>query len=150
MIAAAALALAGPVRAVLPQEQLADARQEARARRLGSELRCLVCQNQTIDDSEAPLAADLRVLLRQRLRAGDTDRQAIDYIVERYGHYVLLQPPFELQTALLWLGPALVFAAGAAGVVLFVRRGRGPTPAEAPLTAEELALLARRLEQEEA
>ena len=95
-------------------EQLADPKLEARARHIGAELRCLVCQNQSIDDSDATLASDLRIILRERLRAGDTDQQAIDFIVERYGHYVLLNPPFEPETVLLWLGPALVLLGGGA------------------------------------
>ena len=142
LAAATALALAGPGHAVLPSEQLANPRLEARARRLGAELRCLVCQNQTIDDSEAPLAADIRVLLRQRLLAGDSDRAAKAYIVDRYGHYVLLKPPFETQTMLLWLGPALLLAAGGCWLVL-LRRGGGEEPA--PLSQQEAAALERRL-----
>ena len=141
LAAAAALSLAGPGHAVLPSEQLANPRLEARARRLGAELRCLVCQNQTIDDSDAPLAADIRVLLRQRLLAGDSDRAAIAYIVDRYGHYVLLKPPFEAQTLLLWLGPALLLAAGGSWLVL-LRRRAGEEPA--PLSEEEAATLQRR------
>src|SRR3954466_15711805 len=94
LTAAAALSLAAPALAVTPDEQLADPRLEARARSLSQELRCLVCQNQSIDDSAAPLAHDLRVILRERLAAGDTDRQALDYQVRRYGDFVLLRPPF--------------------------------------------------------
>ena len=142
LAAAAALSLAGPGHAVLPSEQLSSPRLEARARRLGAELRCLVCQNQTIDDSDAPLAADIRVLLRQRLAAGDSDRAAIAYIVDRYGHYVLLKPPFETQTLLLWLGPALLLAAGGGWLVL-LRRSVGEEPA--PLSEAETASLERRL-----
>jgi cytochrome c-type biogenesis protein CcmH len=143
-----ALALAGPANAVLPSEQLADPRLEARARHLGQELRCLVCQNQTIDESDAPLAGDLRVILRQRLVAGDTDRQAVGYIVQRYGHFVLLEPPFEPGTLLLWLGPLLVLLAGGAGLAVMAR-GAGAEPDDAaPLTAEEEARLARILEGE--
>jgi len=106
LIACAALALAGPARAVTPDEQLRDPKLEARARALSQELRCLVCQNQSIDDSAAPLAHDLRVILRERLAAGDTDRQAVDYLVRRYGDFVLLRPPFQADTWALWLGPA--------------------------------------------
>ena len=100
------LLLATPAFAVLPSEQLADPALEARARAISSQLRCVVCQNQTIDDSDAELAHDLRVLLRQRLKAGDTDQQAIAFLVNRYGDYVLLKPPFEAETLLLWLGPS--------------------------------------------
>src|ERR1700744_2781183 len=92
------LLAAAPAFAVLPSEQLADPRLEARARTISQELRCVVCQNQTIDDSNAYLAHDLRVLLRQRLSAGDSDQQAIDFIVKRYGDYVLLKPPFKPET----------------------------------------------------
>jgi cytochrome c-type biogenesis protein CcmH len=146
----AALALAGPARAVLPGEQLADPRLEARARHIGGELRCLVCQNQSIDDSDAALASDLRVILRERLAAGDTDRQAVDFIVSRYGHYVLLNPPFEPETLLLWLGPGLVLVAGGVWVALMARGRGGVIAPAAPLTAEEREQLARRLEAESA
>jgi cytochrome c-type biogenesis protein CcmH len=142
------IALAGPARAVLPREQLADPRLEARARRIGAELRCLVCQNQSIDDSDAALAGDLRILLRERLLAGDTDRQAIDFIVKRYGHYVLLDPPFEPETLLLWLGPALVLLGGGAWVALMARGRASAVGAVAPLTTEEREQLARRLDAE--
>jgi cytochrome c-type biogenesis protein CcmH len=144
----ALLALAGPARAVLPGEQLADPKLEARARHIGAQLRCLVCQNQSIDDSDAALASDLRVILRERLRAGDSDRQAIDFIVKRYGHYVLLNPPFEPETLLLWLGPALVLAAGGVWVALMARGRAGAIEAAAPLTPEEREQLARRLDAE--
>ncbi len=145
---AASLVLAPTARAVLPSEQLADPRLEARARRIGTELRCLVCQNETIEDSDAPLAGDLRVILRQRLVAGDSDRQAIDYIVARYGHFVLLKPPLEPTTVLLWFGPLMVLLAGGAGLALSARRGARTIEAPAALTAEEEAILARRLEGE--
>jgi cytochrome c-type biogenesis protein CcmH len=144
---ALALAVGAPARAVLPSEELANPKLEARARHIAGELRCLVCQNQTIDDSDAPLAADLRVLLRQRLLAGDTDQQAIDYIVARYGHYVLLKPPFEPSTLLLWLGPFLVLVAGAAGLATIARRAKAPPGEPTPLTSEEEARLARALEE---
>jgi cytochrome c-type biogenesis protein CcmH len=143
----AVLALAGPAVAVLPSEQLANPKLEARARKIGAELRCLVCQNETIDESEAPLAGDLRVLLRQRLMAGDTDRQAIAYIVARYGHFVLLKPPFEADTLVLWLGPFLVLGLGGLGVAAMARSGARPDmEAPAVLTPEEEAALTRRLE----
>jgi len=142
---AACLALAGPARAVLPGEQLADPRLEARARAIGAQLRCLVCQNQSIDDSDAALASDLRVILRERLLAGDSDKQAIDYIVARYGHYVLLNPPFEGETLLLWLGPAAVLVVGGVWVARLARqRPAGSEPASA-LSPEEQDQLARRL-----
>jgi len=143
----AVLALAGPALAVLPGEQLSNPKLEARARRIGAELRCLVCQNETIDESEAPLAGDLRVLLRQRLLTGDSDQQAIAYIVARYGHFVLLKPPFEADTLILWLGPFLVLVLGGVGMA-YMPRGKAAPDAEvtASLTPEEEAALARRLE----
>jgi cytochrome c-type biogenesis protein CcmH len=142
---------AAPALAVLPSEQLSNPKLEARARKIGAELRCLVCQNETIDESEAPLAGDLRVILRQRLVAGDTDRQAIAYIVARYGHFVLLKPPFEADTLILWLGPFLVLVLGGVGVAAMARGG-GAAFTEAPpiLTPEEEAALARRLEADRA
>lgn len=145
-----AIALAGPARAVLPSEQLADPKLEARARNIGGELRCLVCQNQSIDDSDASLAGDLRVILRERLKAGDTDAQAKAYIVERYGHFVLLNPPFEGQTLLLWLGPALILVGGAAWVARLAMTRPPAADATVSLTPEEQDRLARRLESESA
>jgi len=130
--------LAGPARAVLPQEQLSDPKLEARARHIGSELRCVVCQNQSIDDSEALLAGDLRVLLRERLMAGDTDQQVIDYMVARYGTFVLLKPPFDAQTAALWLGPFLALALGGIGVGVYLRQRKSAfTQTPDPLTTAE-------------
>jgi len=123
-------------RAVEPSERLADPVLEARARTLSNELRCLVCQNQSIDESNADLAHDLRILLRQRLVAGDTNQQVLDYIAARYGMFVLLDPPFEPVTYLLWLTPALlVFGAGA---LLVIRaHHRRPERRLAALTQEE-------------
>ncbi len=124
-----ALALAGFVAlapmaalAVQPDEIMADPAQEARARELSRELRCMVCQNQSIDDSEAPLARDLRLLVRERISAGDSDRQVIDFLVARYGEYVLLKPRLEQRTLLLWLLTPLVFGGGAVGLWLQHRR----------------------------
>jgi cytochrome c-type biogenesis protein CcmH len=133
---AVAAGLAGPsAYAVEPAERLADPALEARARALSQELRCLVCQNQSIDESNADLAHDLRVLLRQRLAAGDTDRQVLDYVVARYGVFVLLDPPFAPATYILWLTPpALVLGAGTL-LVLRARRRR-PDP-ELPALSEE-------------
>ncbi len=139
----AALLLATPAFAVLPSEQLADPALEARARAISTELRCVVCQNQTIDDSDAEVAHDLRVILRERLKAGDSDQQAIAYIVKRYGDYVLLKPPFEWETAILWLGPLAVLLGGALGVGFYLKR-RGTGAAE-PLTQDEQARLDRLL-----
>jgi cytochrome c-type biogenesis protein CcmH len=129
------LMIAGSARAVLPDEQLSDPKLEARARAISEELRCVVCQNQTIDDSDAELAHDLRVLLRERLLRGDTDEQAKAFIVKRYGSYVLLKPPFRPETLLLWLGPLLILIAGGTGAALYVARREPHT--EAPLSPEE-------------
>ena len=147
LVTLAALALAAPARAVTPDEQLPDPRLEARARALSQELRCLVCQNQSIDDSNAPLAHDLRVILRERLAAGDTDAQAKAYLVTRYGDFVLLRPPFQPDTWALWLGPFAVLLAGGAGVALYVR-GRSRAAA-VPLSAQDEAEAAALLTTEE-
>ncbi len=141
LIAATALALAGPALAVTPDEQLKDPKLEARARALSQELRCLVCQNQSIDDSAAPLAHDLRVILRERLAAGDSDQQAVGYLVARYGDFVLLRPPFQPDTWALWFGPAAILLLGGAGAALYMR-GRARA-GDAPLSAAEEAEAAR-------
>jgi cytochrome c-type biogenesis protein CcmH len=136
------------VEAVQPDEILADAALEGRARALSKELRCMVCQNQSIDDSDAPLARDLRVLVRERLQAGDSDGQVIDFLVARYGEFVLLKPRFSLHTALLWLGPAAVLLIGALGLFVIARRYRavsGPAAAGAKLTPAEQARLSEIL-----
>ena len=118
---------AGPAHAVRPDEMLADPALEARARDIGQELRCLVCRNQSIDDSDADLAHDLRVLVRERLQAGETNAQVVAYIRSRYGDFVLLRPPLALGTVLLWAGPALILLLGAFGVMRFYRtRARDP------------------------
>ena len=134
-LAAAVALTCDPAPAVEPDEILADPALEARARALSADLRCLVCQNQSIDDSDAPLARDLRILLRDRLVAGDTDEEAVAYIVDRYGDYVLLDPPFKVATAALWLAPALALAGGA--VLLFRARGRPEDEAAPELTDDE-------------
>ena len=135
-LAAVAIALAPlPAGAVQPDEVLSNPRLEQRARHISADLRCLVCQNQSIDDSDAPLAKDLRVLVRERLVAGETDAGVRDFVVQRYGEFVLLKPVFRLHTALLWLAPVLVFAAGAFGAFRALRRRR--IEATTPLTAEE-------------
>ena len=142
--------LAGPARAVLPQEELADPKLEARARHIGGELRCLVCQNQSIDDSDAPLASDLRVILREHLKAGDTDQQAIDFIVERYGSFVLLKPPFDGQTLFLWLGPFAALVAGGVGIGFYLRqRMHADAATPAPLTTAEQERLNQLFEANE-
>jgi cytochrome c-type biogenesis protein CcmH len=130
------LAATHPALAVQPDEVLADANLEARARSLSRELRCMVCQNQSIDDSDAPLARDLRVLVRERLQAGDSDRQVIDFLVARYGEFVLLRPRLSAHTALLWLGPAAVLLIGAFGLWWALRRRRADATARAAETAK--------------
>lgn len=147
LLAALAFALplalaAAPVRAVQPDEMLADPKLEARARALSAELRCLVCQNQSIDDSDAPLARDLRLLVRERLTAGDTDAQVQNWLVARYGEFVLLRPRFELRTAVLWGLPFAVVLFGGIGIAVAQRRrGRSGAAVEAPLSADEKARL---------
>src|SRR3954451_4129787 len=113
--------ITAPAQAVRPDEMLPDPALEARARDIGQELRCLVCRNQSIDDSDADLAHDLRVLVRERLKAGDTNDRVIAYIRSRYGDFVLLRPPFEIATVLLWVGPLLILLLGAFGVTRFYR-----------------------------
>jgi cytochrome c-type biogenesis protein CcmH len=148
LLAALLVTLAAPARAVTPQEQLADPALEARAREVSQELRCVVCQNQSIDDSDAPLAHDLRVLLRERIAAGDSDAQAKAFIVQRYGHFVLLRPPIEGATLVLWFGPLAVLLIGAVGVFFFLRSHARPEPAR--LDASEEAEVAKLLSRDEA
>jgi cytochrome c-type biogenesis protein CcmH len=137
---AAPLMTTAPAQAVQPDEILKDPALEARAREISKELRCLVCQNQSIDDSDAPLARDLRIVVRDRLKAGDSDAQTMAFVVERYGDFVLLRPPFKASTLVLWIGPALILLAGIAGVVLWHRRRRSAVAAPvAPLTEDERA-----------
>jgi cytochrome c-type biogenesis protein CcmH len=135
-----ALAMPGAAFAVLPDEMLDDPALEERARDLSAELRCMVCQNQSIDDSDAELARDLRILVRERLKAGDTDEEVISYIVSRYGEFVLLRPRFSARNALLWAAPVLLLVVG--GLVIGLRL-RGTTGRRAaPLSDAEK----RRLE----
>lgn len=141
LIAAALLCLATAAGAVLPDEQLADPVLEARAREISKELRCVVCQNQSIDDSDATLAHDLRVIVREQLVAGKSNEEVKSYLVDRYGHYVLLRPPFNAETWLLWLGPLLVLALGGLGVALYFRGRRSASNAAPELTPAEAARL---------
>ncbi|MDR3440207.1 cytochrome c-type biogenesis protein CcmH [Telmatospirillum sp.] len=137
------LGTGGAALAVQPDEVLKDPAMEARARTLGRDLRCMVCQNQSIDDSDADLARDLRVLLRQRLVAGDTDEQAKQYLVDRYGDYVLLKPPFKTTTLVLWLGPGCLLLCGIWAAVMFYRRrsaSGGPEGGQPLSEAERLRL----------
>jgi cytochrome c-type biogenesis protein CcmH len=143
-----ALGLVGPAFAVQPSEMLKDPALEARARVLSEELRCLVCQNQSIDDSDAPLAADLRVLLRQRLQAGDSDAQVMDYLVARYGEFILLKPRFNWHTALLWaVAPAALIAGIAVAFAGSRKRGRGAARTEPPLAEDEEKALRRLMSE---
>ena len=130
-----------PLRAVEPKEMLADPALETRARNLSKELRCMVCQNQSIDDSEAPLAHDLRVLVRERLQAGDSDTQVISFLVARYGEFVLLRPPLAWHTAALWGLPPAALLIGVIAIILVVRRRRAPAVETANLSAAEEARL---------
>ncbi len=135
-----ALLFGSAAHAVKPDEMLADPVLEARARTLSEGLRCMVCQNQSIDESDADLARDLRVLVRERLKAGDSDKQVIDYIVSRYGEFVLLKPRFDTRNALLWAAPVLLLLVG--GIFVFrAARRRPAAPQSAALTDEEKAAL---------
>lgn len=144
-----AMMIAGPAMAVMPDEVLKDPAQEARARHLSQEIRCMVCQNQSIDDSDAPLARDLRILVRERIAGGESDAQVLDFLVSRYGEFVLLKPPFELHTLLLWLLPPFLLAGGGIGLWLRGRQRarliRDHEQRPAPLTADEESRLARLL-----
>jgi cytochrome c-type biogenesis protein CcmH len=134
-----------PVHAVQPDEVLKDPALEHRAREISAELRCLVCQNQSIDDSDAPLAKDLRLIVRERLEKGDSDRAVRDYVVARYGEFVLLRPVFALHTLLLWLTPVLAVLLGGFGIWRLARR-RPPVPTRGLSATEEaeVAALLRR------
>ncbi|MBY0300021.1 MAG: cytochrome c-type biogenesis protein CcmH [Methylobacterium sp.] len=134
-----ALLAAPPARAVQPGEVLADPKLEARARDISAGLRCLVCQNQSIDDSDAPLARDLRLIVRERLRQGDDDTAVVEYVVRRYGEFVLLRPVVAWHTALLWLTPPLALLLGGFALWRAARRRRPPAPA-ALSPAEEAAV----------
>jgi cytochrome c-type biogenesis protein CcmH len=131
--------------AVQPDEIMTDAAGEARARDLSRELRCMVCQNQSIDDSDAPLARDLRILVRERIAAGDSNAQVMDFLVARYGEFVLLKPRFELQTLLLWLVPPLVLAGGGLALWMGSRRRWRAADAALTLTPDEEARLDKLL-----
>jgi cytochrome c-type biogenesis protein CcmH len=147
-IIAAFCLLAMPACAVQPDEILKDAALESRARALSQELRCMVCQNQSIDDSDAPLAKDLRVLVRERLTAGDSDRQVIDFLVARYGEFVLLRPRLNAHTVLLWLAPFAAIVAGGIGLIMFLRRrSRAELPAAPALSPDEQRRVAELLQQ---
>ncbi|MBJ3774757.1 cytochrome c-type biogenesis protein [Acuticoccus mangrovi] len=147
LVIAAVLSASGPALAVNPSEQLDDPRLEARARDLAAELRCLVCQNQSIDESEADLAKDLRLLVRERLVAGDTDEAVLAYITDRYGNFVLLKPPVTGSTLILWAAPAVIALIALVGAGFYVRGRRKVAGAEQLSEEEEAevaAILAKR------
>ncbi|MDP3074117.1 cytochrome c-type biogenesis protein [Bradyrhizobium sp.] len=138
--------------AVQPDEVMSDPARESRARDLSRELRCMVCQNQSIDDSDAPLARDLRLLVRERIASGDSDAQVIDFLVARYGEFVLLKPRFNARTLLLWLLPPLALAGGGLALWVNMRRRSAASASEddslIKLTADEEARLERLLDAE--
>jgi cytochrome c-type biogenesis protein CcmH len=146
-----ALALFGatPLRAVQVDEILPDARLEARARAISQDLRCMVCQNQSIDDSEAPLARDLRLLVRERLKAGDSDSQVVDYMVARYGEFVLLKPRMSWHTAILWGAPLTILIIGLLAIGFSVlRRSAGPALPEIAALSESERLKLNAIESQ--
>ncbi len=144
LAAFAALAFATSVLAVEPDEILKDPALEARARALSQGLRCMVCQNESIDESHAPLARDLRLLVRERIQKGDSDAEVRDFLVARYGEFILLEPRLSARTWLLWSVPALVLIAGVGGIALALRRR---TPVPAALTDEEKRRLSALLDR---
>ncbi|MEQ1755437.1 MAG: cytochrome c-type biogenesis protein [Micropepsaceae bacterium] len=139
-------AIGGSSLAVEPDEILPSAQQEARARSITRELRCVVCQNQSVDDSDAPLAKDIRVLVRERVASGETDEQVRDYIVQRYGKFVLLRPPFEGDTVLLWIGPFAIFLTAVTIAAFYIWRRGNEKNVAPPLTATEELDLNRLLQ----
>ena len=144
------LLLTAPAFAVGPGEMLKDPAQEARVRALSAEIRCLVCQNQSIDDSDASLAKDMRLLVREQIKAGKSDQQIRDFLVARYGDFVLLNPPVKRSTWLLWFGPLLVLLAGIAGLAFYFRsRAKQAAPAVDGLNADEQARLDELLRDED-
>jgi cytochrome c-type biogenesis protein CcmH len=145
----AALLAATAAQAVQPSEMLADPALEARARALSEEIRCLVCQNQSIDDSNADLAHDLRVLVREQIKQGKSDRQIRDFLVARYGEFVLLKPPVQTSTLLLWFGPLTVLVCGAIGLAVFFRSRARTAAGSDMLTADERARIERLLDERE-
>ena len=148
LFVALALLFAMPAWAVEPDEMLDDPVLEARARALSQDIRCLVCQNEPIDSSNADLARDLRILIRERMVAGDSDAEIKAFLVARYGDYVLFDPPMQLTTYALWFGPGLILLLGALGVYFFFSRTRRAPAAPVPLSAEERARLERLLDGE--
>ena len=142
--------LVGNALALQPNEVLNDPALEARARALSKDIRCLVCQNQSIDDSNADLARDLRVLVRERLQKGDSDPEILDFLVKRYGDFVLLKPPVKVSTYLLWYGPIGIFILGVIGLIVFFRNRRVvPARTTAGLSADEEKRIAALLDDRE-
>ena len=138
LVLALTLFMAAPALAVLPDEVLADPALEARARTISSQLRCLVCQNESIDDSNADLAREIRLIVRERLVAGDTDEQVMQYLVDRYGEFVLLKPVFAPHTLILWTAAPIVLVIGGIAIVIAARRKRATAaPEETELTPDE-------------
>ena len=139
--------------AVLPDEVLQDPLLEKRARALSQNIRCLVCQNQSIDDSNASLARDLRIVVRERLTAGDSDSEVLDYLIARYGDFVMLKPPFKGSTYVLWFGPVVVFVLAVVGLAVFFRRRRAQLvesgDVSVRLSSEERDRLTRLLDKED-
>jgi cytochrome c-type biogenesis protein CcmH len=148
LFALALLALPQGAHSVQPDEVLQDPALEARARALSAELRCMVCQNQSIDDSDAELARDLRLLVRERLVAGDTDEQVIDYLVSRYGEFVLLKPRLSTETLMLWVTPLAVLILGGAGFFVYARRRSPAVQNPAILSEEERVRIEKILDQD--
>ncbi len=144
LLAFVLMLLAAPAFAVNPDEVLADPALEARARALSAELRCMVCQNQSIDDSNADLAKDLRLLVRERISDGDSDEAVLNYIVSRYGEFVLLKPRIGMKTVLLWGAPVLLVTLGGLSLLVFARKRAGK-PTGSKLTADEQAKLSELL-----
>ena len=147
LLALFALFAAGTALAVEPDEMLDDPALEARAQKLDEQLRCVTCQSQSIAESNAPLAKDLRIIVRERLSAGDSDAEAVDYVVARYGDYVLLKPPFQTNTYFLWAFPALVLIAGGAAAFFFLRRAPQRAAAADALSDDEEKELQRILDE---
>lgn len=143
----AALALAGAAYAAEPDELLADPALEARAEKIDARLRCVVCQSQSIAESNAPLAKDLRILVRERLAMGESDEAVIGYVVERYGDYVLLKPPVQANTLFLWGFPLAALILGGAGAFFFLRGSKKPASAGAPLSDDDEDAVKRILEE---
>jgi cytochrome c-type biogenesis protein CcmH len=133
--------LAGPALAVQPDEMMKDPALEARARSLSEELRCMVCQNESIDDSEAPLARDIRLLIRRRIKQGESNDAVRAYLVSRYGDFILLKPPFKPDTLILWLSPAIVLGLGVGAALFAHRRAPRVTPRLSPEEEARLATL---------